>query len=81
VKPGLRALFTLLDSNGHVLGEDSVDIRVCACPTRDAHATSNNSSCHSKSQLSNVACSSKSGSICLRSSKLIKHQLNVSGNH
>lgn len=36
VKPGLQVLFTLLDPNQIIIGEDSVDLRVCACPTRDA---------------------------------------------
>lgn len=76
VKPGLRALFTLLDANDYVLGEDTVDIRVCACPLRDAPK---NSSCHSKSRFDNVACSNKGGSVSLRSSNLIKQQLRVSG--
>ena len=44
VKPGLQVLFTLVDANGTIVGEDSVDLRVCACPTRDAPV---NHSCHS----------------------------------
>ena len=44
VKPGLQVLFTLVDANQIIIGEDSIDLRVCACPTRDAPV---NYSCHS----------------------------------
>ena len=40
VKPGLQVLFSLVDSGGTVLGEDTVNLRVCACPARDAPSDS-----------------------------------------
>lgn len=56
MKPGLQALFTLLDAKGNVLGEDLVDFRVCACPTRDAPIANNNSTCRSSNhRLSSMA--------------------------
>ena len=55
IKPGLQILFTLMDENGTVFGEDSIDLRVCACPTRDAPFNG----CHGSSRhLSAATCPS-----------------------
>ena len=45
MKPALQVVFTLLDCHENILGEDSVDLRACACPTRDALAVNSNTSC------------------------------------
>ena len=44
VKPGLQILFSLIDPAGTHIGEDTVDLRVCACPARDAPSDSNKGS-------------------------------------
>lgn len=51
VKPALQVVFTLLDRHGNILGEDTVDFRACACPTRDAPAVSSNISCRGNSKM------------------------------
>lgn len=59
VKPALQVLFTLLDSNGSILGEDSIDFRACACPTRDAPTVNSSNRCRGSNH-SNVVSSSSS---------------------
>lgn len=60
MKPALQVVFTLLDCHGNILGEDTVDLRACACPTRDAPVVSSNSSCRGNNKVASSGSTSQS---------------------